>query len=266
MRGMPSVLVSTHSLCLAYGGNGLFRPNATILAVNNVSFEIRRGEVFGLVGESGSGKSSLGRLIMGLERPQSGAILFDGIALPFPGAASMRKLRRRLQMVFQDPYSSLDPRRRISAQVSDGLRLYRKDLSAAGRYRETIALLDKVRLPASFADRMPHELSGGQRQRVAIARALAPKPDFIVADEPVSALDVSIQAQIVDLFSELRRELGLSVLFISHDLHVVRSLCDRVAVMRAGLIVEQGQTADLFIRPQAEYTRALIEATPIAPM
>ncbi|MFT3968311.1 MAG: dipeptide/oligopeptide/nickel ABC transporter ATP-binding protein, partial [Sphingobium sp.] len=224
MTTAQPILLATQNLCLSYGSRGWLGKEPGFLAVNDVSIEVRRGEMFGVVGESGSGKSSLGRLLMGLERPFSGSILFDGMPLPAPGSSAMRKMRQHMQMVFQDPYASLDPRRGISAQIEDGLRLYRSDLDSRGRRRETLALLDKVGLPESFAERMPHQLSGGQRQRVAIARALAPSPKFIVADEPVSALDVSIQAQIVDLFGELQRRLDLTVLFISHDLHVVRSL------------------------------------------
>jgi len=266
MNDRSSILVSANKLFLSYEPRNWFSGAPKNWAVQDVSLDIRRGEVFGVVGESGSGKSSLGRMMMRLEKPTSGEITFEGKPMPAAHSAEMRSLRRRIQMVFQDPYASLDPRRRVGAQIADGLRLYRSELDAKGRQREVEQLLERVGLPTDFYTRMPHELSGGQRQRVAIARALAPKPDFIVADEPVSALDVSIQAQIVNLFSQLQREFGLTIMFISHDLHVVRKLCDRVAVMQNGRIVEQAETEELFHRPKADYTRTLMDAAPLMPV
>ena len=227
-------------------------------AVSDVSLRIDRGEALGLVGESGSGKSTLGRLLLGLLPPSAGIIRFDGAALPAtPGPA----LRRRMQLVFQDPYASLDPRRRVGAQVADGLSIHGIG-TAAERDGRVAALLRQVGLEPAHAARLPHEFSGGQRQRIAIARALAPGPEWLVADEPVSALDVSVQAQVLALLADLRARLGLALLFISHDLAVVRHLCDRVAVMYLGRVVEDGPAAALFARPLHPYTRALLSASP----
>ena len=227
-------------------------------AVSDVSLRLGRGEALGLVGESGSGKSTLGRLLLGLLPPSTGEIRFDGAALPTtPG----RALRRRMQLVFQDPYASLDPRRRVGAQIADGLAIHAIG-SRAERPARVAALLEQVGLEPAHASRFPHEFSGGQRQRIGIARALAPGPDLLVADEPVSALDVSVQAQVLALLADLRARLGLALLFISHDLAVVRHLCDRVAVMYLGRVVEEGPAARLFAAPQHPYTRALLSASP----
>src|SRR4051794_25978824 len=235
--------------------------SAAILAVREVDLEVRRGEALGIVGESGCGKSTLGRLLLGLLPPSRGRAVFDGQDLAALKAPARRALRRRMQMVFQDPYGSLDPRRRVGDQIADGLFIH--DLVKVGAAREKVtALLRQVGLEPAHATRFPHEFSGGQRQRIAIARALAPQPEFVVADEPVSALDVSVQAQVINLLAELRQQLGLTLLFISHDLHVVRHLCDRVAVMYLGRIVEEGATEAIFRGPAHPYTRALIAATP----
>ncbi len=228
-------------------------------AVDRVSLDIAPGEIVGLVGESGSGKSSLGRLIVGLNRPTAGTLTFD--AAPLPPGKRPPALRRRIQMVFQDPYSSLDPRMTAGQQLSELLRS-RPEMprgEVPGRARE---LLEQVHLPADLLRARPRRMSGGQRQRVAIAKALAVGPDLLVADEPVSALDVSVQAGVIALLAELRRSLGLAVLFIAHDLAVVRHLCDRVAVMYMGRIVEQGDTQDLFADPRHPYTRGLLAAIP----
>ena len=256
------------TLVRAEGLSRSFRARSTwlargrdVLAVRAVDLELARGEALGVVGESGCGKSTLGRLLLRLLAPSAGRVLFDGNDLARTGAAALRGLRRRMQLVFQDPYGSLDPRRRIGDQIADGMRIHRLAAGAAARER-VAALLRQVGLEPHHAERLPHEFSGGQRQRIAIARALAPGPDFIVADEPVSALDVSIQAQIVNLLADLRAELGLTVLFISHDLHVVRHLCDRVAVMYLGRIVETGPARSVFATPAHPYTRALLAATP----
>jgi oligopeptide/dipeptide ABC transporter ATP-binding protein len=235
---------------------GLFRRSA-VRAVNDVSLAVAPGEALGLVGESGSGKSTLGRLMLGLIAPSSGRILIDGQDLAALGPADTRRLRRRMQLVFQDPYSSLDPRRRVGAQIADGLAIHGMD--QAGR---VAALLDQVGLTPAHANRFPHEFSGGQRQRIAIARALATGPDLLVADEPVSALDVSVQAQVLAVLADLRSRLNLALLFISHDLAVVRSLCDRVAVLYLGRVVEEGPAAAVFRTPLHPYTQALLSAVP----
>ncbi|MFT8243478.1 ABC transporter ATP-binding protein [Roseomonas sp. BN140053] len=239
----------------------MFRRRAPVQAVRDLDVSVRRGEAVGVVGESGSGKSTLGRLLLGLIPPTAGAVRFDGAPLTGASRAEWRRLRRRMQIVFQDPYGSLDPRRRVGAQIADGLAIHGL-LPAAARPARVAALLSQVGLDPSHAARFPHEFSGGQRQRVGIARALATGPDFLVADEPVSALDVSIQAQVVQLLAGLQRELGLALLFISHDLPVVRHLCDRVLVMYLGRVVENGPAEAVFAAPSHPYTRALLSATP----
>jgi oligopeptide transport system ATP-binding protein len=232
-----------------------------VLAVRAVDLEIGRAEAVGVVGESGCGKSTLGRLLLRLLAPSAGRVLFDGQDLGEAGGARLRHLRRRMQLIFQDPYGSLDPRRRVGSQIADGMVVHR--LAAGAALRDRVgALLRQVGLEPHHGDRLPHEFSGGQRQRIAIARALATGPDFLVADEPVSALDMSVQAQIVNLLADLRAELGLALLFISHDLPVVRHLSDRVVVMYLGRIVEIGPTRDVFAAPVHPYTRALLAATP----
>ena len=227
-------------------------------AVAGVDLHVNRGEALGLVGESGSGKSTLGRLVMGLIPATAGETRLDGRALD---ALPKNELRRRTGIVFQDPMSSLDPRRRVGSQVADGLAIHNL-APASARPERAGALLERVGLSATFATRFPHELSGGQRQRIGLARALATEPEFLVADEPVSALDVSIQAQVLALLRDLRAQLGLAMLFISHDLPVVRGLCDRVAVMYLGRVVEEGPVADVFATPLHPYTEALLSAAP----
>jgi len=240
---------------------GVFARSGPILALRGVDLEVRRAEAVGVVGESGCGKSTLGRVLLHLLPPTDGRVLFDGEDLAGLPAARLRALRRRMQVVFQDPYLSLDPRRRVGEQIADGLHIHGPERGAAIGER-VAALLRQVGLDPDHARRLPHEFSGGQRQRIAVARALATRPDFVVADEPVSALDVSIQAQVVNLFADLRAELGVALLFISHDLHVVRHLCDRVVVMYLGRVVEEGPAASLFEAPLHPYTRALLSATP----
>ncbi len=227
-------------------------------AVDGVSLNIGRGESLGLVGESGSGKSTLGRAILGLVPAAGGRVVFDGIDVLAARGSEMRELRRRMQVIFQDPAGSLDPRMRIAAIVDEPLRVHGRGGTRRERERATGDLLTRCGVPAAWMDRYPHELSGGQKQRVAIARALALRPSLIVCDEPTSALDVSIQAQIVNLLADLRRDLGLSYLFISHDLAIVRHLCERVAVMRRGRIVEQGATESVIDAPGEAYTRELV--------
>lgn len=231
-------------------------------AVDGVSFSVNRGETLGLVGESGSGKSTIGRTILQLHRPTAGRVEFDGTDLTALRGEPMRRMRRRMQMIFQDPYASLDPRMRIESIVGEPIDAYAIARGRAKRERVR-HLLQTVGLSDSFATRFPHELSGGQRQRVGIARALAAEPEFIVADEPVSALDVSIQAQIVNLLEELQDEMGLTYLLIAHDLAVVRHTADRIAVMYLGKIVEVAPCDELYDQPLHPYTQSLLSAVPI---
>ncbi len=240
---------------------GFLGRGVPMLALRGVDIDINRGEAVGVVGESGCGKSTLGRVMLRLMAPSDGRVVFEERDLAAMGSAELRALRRRMQMVFQDPYGSLDPRRSVGAQIADGMVIHH--IAEGAEATERVAsLLQQVGLDPSHAQRLPHEFSGGQRQRIAIARALATRPDFIVADEPVSALDVSIQAQVVNLLADLRAELGLALMFISHDLHVVRHLCDRVVVMYLGLVMEEGAAAEIFRAPAHPYTRALLAATP----
>ncbi|MET0595762.1 MAG: ATP-binding cassette domain-containing protein, partial [Polyangiaceae bacterium] len=241
---------------------GLFGRPTFLHAVDGVSFVIRRGETLGLVGESGCGKSTLGRTILRLFEPTYGRIVFDGKELVPMRAKELRALRRRMQIVFQDPYGSLNPKMRVGSIVAEGLRIHRLVANAAEEEARVVELLGKVGLARDAIARYPHEFSAGQRQRIGIARALSTKPEFLVCDEPTSALDVSIQAQIINLFKDLQEELALSYLFISHDLRTVQYLCQRVAVMYLGKIVEIAKTADLFEKRQHPYTRALFSAVP----
>jgi len=254
-------------------------PEAGVRAVDDVSLDIHQGETLGLVGESGSGKSTLGRLVLRLIEPTSGSIQFDGQDLLSRSRSQMRRLRRNMQIIFQDPFSSLDPRMRVEDLVAEPLVIHgskRDDAGEAGLHpgtatgrgdpnatRSQVAeLLDAVGLGASAIGRYPHEFSGGQRQRIVIARALALRPKFIVCDEPVSALDVSVGAQIVNLLAQLQRDFGLTYLFISHSMPVVRYLSTRIAVMYRGKIVEVNPTDEITKHPQHAYTRTLLEATP----
>jgi ABC-type oligopeptide transport system ATPase subunit len=243
-------------------GGGLFRPRSTVRAVDDVSFSIEEGETFGLVGESGSGKSTTGRCMLRLVEPTSGEVRFRGEdVLAFP-PARMRAARRDMQMVFQDPYSSLNPRMRARVIVEEPLVIHR--LGSRAERRERVAdLFRLVGLDPTHLERYPHEFSGGQRQRIGLARALALNPSFIIADEPVSALDVSIQAQVINLLMDLQQQLKLTYLFIAHDLRLVRHISSRVAVMYLGRIVEMGETESLFAGPRHAYTRALLSAVPV---
>ena len=233
-----------------------------VRAVDGVSLSVRQGETLGLVGESGSGKSTLSRTILQLLAPTSGSVRFEGREIAGLSRRAMRPLRRDMQMVFQDPYASLNPRKRIGQIVAEPLRL-QGEASGAELRREVRGLLERVGLSAEHYDRFPHEFSGGQRQRIGIARALALRPKLIVADEPVSALDVSIRAQILDLLSELQAEFGLTYVFVAHDIGVVRHVSDRIAVMHEGKIVEEGPADEVCERPRDAYTKALLTAVPI---
>ena len=234
-----------------------------VKAVDGVSFAIRRGETFGLVGESGCGKTTIGRCLLKLEEPTAGQIRFDGEDIADLDTRETLRFRRRVQAVFQDPYSSLNPRMTVEEIIGEPLLVHGIEASRAGRLQRVRELLSVCGLPARTVDRYPHEMSGGQRQRVGIARALALKPDFIVCDEAVSALDVSIQAQIVRLLQELRAEFGLTYLFIGHDLSVVRHICQRVAVMYLGRIVEIADSDPLFDDACHPYTQALLSSVPV---
>jgi peptide/nickel transport system ATP-binding protein len=256
-----TALVSAEGVSRSFAARGWFASGRPIQAVSEVSLAIGRGEALGLVGESGSGKSTIGRLLLGLLKPTAGRVLLDGVDLATLRGPALRTARRRMQLVFQDPYGSLDPRRRVGGQIADGLAIH-GIVKRAERRDRVEALLAQVGLPSAHADRYPHEFSGGQRQRVAIARALATEPDMLVADEPVSALDVSVQAQVLALLADLRGRLGLGLLFISHDLAVVRSLCDQVIVLYLGRVMERGPAADVLREPRHPYTRALLSAAP----
>ncbi|HZS34688.1 MAG TPA: ATP-binding cassette domain-containing protein, partial [Methylomirabilota bacterium] len=241
----------------------LGRAAGLVRAVDGVSFTIRRGETLGLVGESGCGKTTTGRCILQLERPTRGSVRFDGQELTTLGGRALRAVRRRIQVIFQDPYSSLNPRMTVGDILAEPLHVHgfvRGHAEGAARVR---ALLEQVGLLPQHARRYPHQLSGGQRQRVGVARALALQPSLIICDEPVSALDVSIQAQIINLLEDLQRDLRLTYLFVAHDLSVVRHISDRVAVMYLGRIVEMADRQTIYEAPAHPYTQALLSAVPI---
>jgi peptide/nickel transport system ATP-binding protein len=259
LDGAPTSLAVT-GLSKLYGRRGLFRRGRQVQAAEDVTFAIRRGETLGLVGESGSGKSTVGRCILRLVEPDGGAIRIGDLSIAGLSQSAFRPHRKRVQMVFQDPFASLNPRRRVGRIIAEGpIALGQNDRDAMAK---AARLLELVGLPPQAIDRYPHEFSGGQRQRIGIARALALEPEVLVADEPVSALDVSVQAQILDLIRDLQGRLGLAILFITHDLRVAAQVCDRIAVMQRGRIVEEEATARLFAAPQHAYTRQLLAAVP----
>ena len=259
---MSAPLVEVTSISRSYSmRSGMFGRSTAVHAVDGVSLTIPKGETLGLVGESGSGKSTTGRIVLGLEPPDRGEVRFDGKPMAAPGAAAWRAQRARMQMIFQDPLGALDRRLPVATQIREPL-----DIHGVGeppeREERVRELLRAVELTPAHGARYPGALSGGQRQRIVLARALATKPDFLVCDEPVSALDVSIQAQVVNLLADLQAQLGLTLLFISHDLRVIRQISNIVAVMYLGRIVEIGSADDLFARPEHPYTQALVSASP----
>jgi peptide/nickel transport system ATP-binding protein len=253
---MNHALVSVHALRKYFG-----RTERTVRAVDGVSFDIARGEVLGLVGESGSGKSTVGRSLLKLIEPSEGEVRFAGTDLAPLSRRAMRPYRRRMQIIFQDPYASLNPRRRVGDAIGEVLDAHGLHQGSV-RAKRIAELLSLVGLAPEHARRFPHEFSGGQRQRIGIARALAVEPEFIVADEPVSALDVSIQAQIINLLCDLRERFDLTILFISHDLDVVEYLCDRVVVLYLGKVMETGSAQAIYRTPRHPYTQALLAASP----
>lgn len=256
-------LISLQNLQVHYRvGGGLFKPSKTLKAVDGVSLDIAKGETLGLVGESGCGKSTLGKAILRLTEPTGGKVLYNGNDLAHLPNSAMREQRKHLQMIFQDPYASLNPRMNVGQIIGEPIRTF--GLTNGSSVSQMVGdLMETVGLNRRFIKRYPHEFSGGQRQRIGIARALAVDPEFIVADEPISALDVSIQAQIMNLMERLQAEKGLTYLFISHDLRAVRHLSDRVAVMYLGKIVELAPGKDIYSDPLMPYTRALISAVPV---
>lgn len=263
--GGQSPLLSVRNLQMHFPvteGTFVRRTIGHVKAVDGVSFDIMRGETLGLVGESGCGKTTLGRCILQLEKASSGDIVFDGKVIRNLARAELNRLRQRIQVVFQDPYSSLNPRMKIAEIVAEPMYVHGIEPDSRRRAERVRELLTLVGLNVSFADRYPHEMSGGQRQRIGIARALSLNPEFIVCDEAISALDVSIQAQVINLLEDLREKLGLTYLFIAHDLSVVRHISHRVAVMYLGRVVEMARSDEIFERPKHPYTQALINAVP----
>jgi peptide/nickel transport system ATP-binding protein/oligopeptide transport system ATP-binding protein len=246
-----------------YKGGGPFKKKEPIKALDDVSFYIKRNEILGLVGESGCGKTTCGKLILRLINPTAGTISFDGHDITHLKQKQMAEYRRKMMIIYQDPYGSLDPRMTIGAAIAEPIEVHKLISKKEEKENKIIELMEKVGLTPDQINRYPHEFSGGQRQRIGIARALATNPTFIVADEPVSALDVSIQAQIINLLKDLQKDFGLTLLFITHDLSVIKHTSDRIAVMYAGKLVELASKQDLFSEPFHPYTRALLSAIPV---
>ena len=263
---MTAPLVEVQGVTRRYplARQGLWEARRTLTALEGVSLDLREGQTLGLVGESGSGKSTLTRCLLGLEPVDAGRIHYRGEDIAAHGTPGRRRHAARMQVVFQDPYASMNPRMRVHDIVAEGMVIHEDTMrmDAAARTAAVVQLLDHVGLGRAHLQRYPHELSGGQRQRVCIARALALKPECLILDEPTSALDVSVQAQVLNLLHEMQREFGLTYLFVSHDLAVVRYMCDAVVVLRAGRVVEAAPTEELFAAPKSDYTRALISAMP----
>jgi peptide/nickel transport system ATP-binding protein len=260
----PGILLSVKNLSVTFPvrKNLLGKPVSVFTAVDDVSFEVKKGETLGLVGESGCGKTTLGRALLRLIEPSGGKIIYNNTDLTLKKAAELKPLRKEVQLVFQDPYSSLNPRLSIGTAITEPMKVHAALNNDKQRKEKAVALLEKVMLKPEHFNRYPHEFSGGQRQRIVIARALALNPSFIVCDEPVSALDVSVQAQVLNLLSDLKKEFGFTSVFISHDLSVVRYISDRIMVMSAGKIVEQGDAEKIYTNPAHEYTRKLIASIP----
>jgi peptide/nickel transport system ATP-binding protein len=257
-------LVKVENVVVQFPGktNLLGKPKTYFTAVDDVSFEIFKGETLGLVGESGCGKTTLGRTLLGLIEPASGKIIYNNSDITKLTNTQLKELRKDVQLIFQDPYSSLNPRLTIGDAIAEPMKIAGIEKNNQDRKKKVAALLEQVSLTSNKMNRYPHEFSGGQRQRIVIARALSLAPGFIVCDESVSALDVSVQAQVLNLLNDLKRELGLTMLFISHDLSVVRYMCDRIMVMNKGRIIETGPADEVYHRPQNAYTKQLIEAIP----
>lgn len=251
------VLVSLQDLCKNFHVNG-----GTLKAVNHVSFDIKKGETVGLVGESGCGKSTLGRTVMGIYQPSSGDIIYDGEAISIKTAKDRLNYAKKAQMIFQDPYASLNPRMTVGDIIAEGMEIHNM-YDVTKRKERVSELLELVGLNKEFANRFPHEFSGGQRQRIGIARALAIEPEFVICDEPISALDVSIQSQVINLLIELQKKLGLTYLFIAHDLDIVRYISDRIVVMYLGHVVEVGEANEVYNDALHPYSQALLSAVPI---
>jgi len=263
---MSDVLVDVQDLKVHFGshrGGAIGRRASAVKAVDGVSFRIHRGETLGLVGESGCGKTTTGLALLRLLEPTAGRVTFDGVEMTALGARDLRALRKRVTMIFQDPYASLDPRMSIGRIIGEPLDIHTLTRNRKERDNRVAELLEMVGLSPDYRNRYPHEFSGGQRQRVGIARALATEPDFIVCDEPIAALDVSIQAGVMNLLEELQRDLGLTYLFIAHDLSAVQHFSDRIAVMYLGRIVEVADRVELYEKPKHPYTQALLSAVPV---
>ncbi|MDR0847980.1 MAG: ATP-binding cassette domain-containing protein [Propionibacteriaceae bacterium] len=263
MASADSVILETRGLRKVFrGGSGFSLKRHDVVAVADANLTVEKGKTLAVVGESGSGKSTLARLILRLIEPSAGEVLFRGTDLKSLSGKELRAQRRHLQMVFQDPYASLHPRRSVAGIISEGWRIHSGLVEPKDYQRRVDELLEQVGLPLAYADVFPSRLSGGERQRVAIARALALRPEVLILDEPVSALDVSIQAQVIKLIKSLQEELGLTFVFISHDLALVRLVSDDVLVMKRGEIIEQGVTSEVYDHPRAEYTKTLLASAP----